>query len=171
MKNKDKVFYIVIVSVIVLLVVFFDQLTKILIVKNIELHANIKVIPNFFYLEYTINSGAAFGMFQDNDFVILGIPFVAIILFLYLLYKSNFQEKKFFTLAISFMLGGTIGNYIDRIRLGYVVDFLSFRFGSYHYPNFNLADSLLVIGAILLFIDIIFIETFNNKKVDDIDDS
>lgn len=171
MKNKNQVFYILIVAAIVLMIVFLDQLTKLLIVKNISLHDNIKIIPSFFYLEYTRNSGAAFGMFDGNDFIILGIPFIAIVLFLCLLFRSDFKEKKFFTLAISFMLGGTIGNYIDRIRLGYVVDFLSFRFGSYHYPNFNVADSLLVIGAFLLFIDVLIIETLKKKKVDNIDET
>lgn len=169
MKNKKKLIYIIASILVVLFVVAFDQITKLVISKNMELHESIKVIPNFFYIEYVTNDGAAWGMFAGNNFVILVIPFIAIVLFLYLLSKGNFTDKKVYSFSLMIILGGTIGNYIDRIRLSHVVDFLSFRFGSYHYPNFNVADSALVIGVILLAIDLIILDRLRTKKVEEID--
>lgn len=176
MNKKELITYISICVSVVLGIVLVDQLTKFLVSHNMELQENIKIIPNFFHIEYIFNDGAAWGAFSGKTVILLGIPIAAIILFIFLLTRSNFKEKKYFTLAILFMLGGTIGNFIDRLFLGYVVDFLSFRFGSYHYPNFNIADSMLVIGGILLAVEIIFLETKRLKKaeetteVDDTDD-
>lgn len=161
---KNKIFYLSVCLSVVVIIVFLDQLTKLLIVNNLELLENIKIIPNFFHLEYIKNYGAAWGMFAGNKFIILGVPALAIILFVYLIYFGNFKEKAVSSIGLVLMLAGTIGNYIDRVRLGYVVDFLSFRFGSYHYPNFNVADMALVVGAILLAVEILIIDTIRNKK-------
>lgn len=164
MKHKEKIIYLSICLGLVLVIVFLDQLTKLLIVNNLSLGENIKIILNFFHLEYIQNDGAAWGMFAGNTFVILVIPLIATILFIVLLSKGDFKGKAFYTVGIILMLSGTIGNYIDRFRLGYVVDFLSFRFGSYHFPNFNIADMALVIGVILLAVDILIIDTLKAKK-------
>lgn len=161
---KNKIFYLSVCLSVVVIIVFLDQLTKLLIVNNLELLENIKIIPNFFHLEYIKNYGAAWGMFAGNKFIILGVPALAIILFVCLIYFGNFKEKAVSSIGLVLMLAGTIGNYIDRVRLGYVVDFLSFRFGSYHYPNFNVADMALVVGAILLAVEILIIDTIRNKK-------
>src|SRR5690554_2260358 len=156
---KNKIFYLSVCLSVVVIIVFLDQLTKLLIVNNLELLENIKIIPNFFHLEYIKNYGAAWGLFVVYKFIILGVPALAIILFVYLIYFSNFKEKAISSIDLVLMLAGTIGNYIDKVRLGYVVDFLNFRFGSYHYPNFNVADMALVVGAILLAVEILIIDT------------
>lgn len=168
--QNQKVNYFIITISIVLGIIFLDQLTKKLVVDNIGYLENIKIIPKFFYLEYIQNQGAAWGMFAGNDFVILVVPAIASLLFVYLLTKGNFKNKKLYSLGLILILGGTIGNYIDRLFLGYVVDFLSFRFGSYHYPNFNVADSSLVIGVILFAIDILFIEGKKEKRSEKVDE-
>lgn len=168
--EKKIVIYISIVVGIVLGVVFLDQLSKRLVMEYMNYNQEIKIIPNFLYFEYIHNPGAAWGIFAGNTFVIIIIPFLAIIFFTYLLTKGNFSNKKIYTIAIALILGGTIGNYIDRLIFGYVVDFISFRFGSYHYPNFNIADSALVIGVILFAIDILFLDVKRNKKFEESDE-
>lgn len=163
MKLTKTIKNLILILAIVIVFVVIDQVTKHLVALNIKT-TPIKVIPNFFYLEYAENTGAAWGMFAGNNFVILGMPFIALIIFGFLISRSTIFDKKFYTIGLALMIAGTIGNYIDRIFLKYVIDFLSFRFGSYHYPNFNIADSCLVIGVIMFSIDILFLEDIRNKE-------
>jgi len=86
--------------------------------------------------------------------------------FFYLISKSNFKTMKFYSVGISLMIGGTIGNLIDRVFRGYVIDFLDFDIFGYSYPTFNVADMALVIGVIMFAIDILFLETRRNKRND-----
>lgn len=165
MEFKKGLKYYLIITLIVAFLVFLDQLSKFLISHYMFLGQGIEIIPKFFFIEYIHNEGAAWGMFQGNLFVILIMPAVGLLLFGYLLHRSNYKTNILYVIGVILMIAGTIGNYIDRIRLGYVVDFLSFRFGSYHFPNFNIADSLLVIGVILFAVDILFI---SDKKEEEI---
>jgi signal peptidase II len=122
------------------------------------------VIPGFFYLVEHHNFGVAWSRFEHNFFVLYLIPLIALGLFIYLFIKVDFKEKLIYSISVSMMISGTLGNYIDRLFRGYVVDFLSFHFGSYIYPTFNIADSLLVVGVILFCFDILFLEHKRTKK-------
>jgi signal peptidase II len=126
---------------IVISVVFFDQITKYLVIKYINPLDSIEILP-FLHLVSVRNPGAAFGMFKDlsrNFFIILSIA--AIIFVTYLIIKNAYNN-----IGLSLLLGGAIGNLIDRLLYGQVVDFIDFSVGNFHWPAFNVADSALTIG-------------------------
>lgn len=163
MKKYQK--YLIIVG-IVLTVILLDHLTKYLSMLYLPKHNEemIEIIPNFFYLIEHHNTGAAWSMFEGNVFMILIVPFIALVVFFYIASKGNFINMKFYTIGVSLMIGGTIGNLIDRLFRGYVIDFLKFFIFSYDYPTFNVADMSLVIGVIMFSIDILFLESKREKK-------
>ena len=132
---------------VILILAMLDQFTKILVLRFIPFQESIPVIPNFFSLTHVYNTGAAFGMLHDSNlfFVFLAtLAFVALIVM-----RKHFQGGLMQTGWI-LLLAGIIGNVTDRLRLGHVVDFLDFQFGSYHWPSFNVADSCICIAAALL---------------------
>lgn len=135
-----------------LAVLFFliDLISKQVIIRIIDLASSIKIIPNFFYLTYVRNEGAAFSIFENQQILILLVTFFA--LFFINNYLTNQKINKIESFSYSLITGGILGNLFDRIVYGYVIDFLDFRFGSYHYPVFNLADTFIVIGVITLMI-------------------
>ena len=155
---KRIVTYLMVILVLILL----DQFSKYLVVTNIGLHLSIEIIPDFFELTYVRNTGMGFSLLEGalNLFYIV-TPF-AIILLAYLLYKDR-HTKWYNQLSFLLMIGGAIGNYIDRLRLGYVIDFLSFDIFSYHFPIFNLADTFLTVGVALFLICYIF-EIWHGKN-------
>jgi len=131
---------------VILILAMLDQFTKILVLRFIPFQESIPVIPNFFSLTHVYNTGAAFGMLHDSNlfFVLLATrAFVALIVM-----RKHFQGGLMQTGWI-LLLAGIIGNVTDRLRLGHVVDFLDFQFGSYHWPSFNVADSCICIAATL----------------------
>ena len=98
-------------------------------------------------------------MFEGNYVFLFSITVVALLFFGYLFKDVAMTKQKWaYSAGLALMIGGTIGNLIDRIRLGYVVDFLQFIFGSYAFPTFNVADSALTVGVILFAVDILFLE-------------
>lgn len=112
-----------------------------------------QIIPNFFYLTYAHNDGAAFSILTGKRiFLILVAVIILFIIIRYL--QKNKVESKIEKLAFSLVLGGSIGNLIDRLIRGYVIDFIDIKIFTYNYPIFNLADSFIVIGVFLLFISI-----------------
>jgi signal peptidase II len=139
---------------IALIVILFDQLTKIAVRKVFE-YGVPHEITSFFNLILVYNRGAAFsflamaGGWQRWAFTALGV--VAALVICYLLKRHSGQ--KMFCTALALILGGALGNVIDRLMYGHVVDFLDFHVGGWHWPAFNLADSAITIGAILLVID------------------
>ncbi len=149
-------------SVIFILVLFFDQLTKLLIIDVFRMYELREIIPGFFNLVYVTNTGAAFSMLADVDspwrhYFFVSISSVAIIA----LTIAGLRLKKnnnSYVLAFALIAGGAAGNLVDRIRLGAVVDFLDFYVNNYHWPAFNIADSAICIGA-FIFIIINFTET------------
>jgi len=131
--------------VIVAFVVFLDQLTKYLAVKYLMLIGSYPVIKNFFHLTYVENKGAAFGMLQNKTLFFIIITVIVGAVLIYSMIKL--PENSVYNYTLAMILGGAIGNLIDRVRLGYVVDFIDFKF----FPAvFNVADSFIVIGAIIL---------------------
>lgn len=134
--------------------VTLDQVTKIVVQKTMDLYQSIQVIPNLFSLTYIRNSGAAFGLFSDGGGIykilfFVAVSFIALVILLHL-YRKTPPEFLLLKLALSLVAAGAIGNLIDRIRLGEVVDFLDFYIGSYHWPAFNVADSCISVGVALL---------------------
>lgn len=127
-----------------------DQITKIAIVKTVELHQKpIPVIDGFFDIVHTRNKGAAWGIFNNYTWVLTIISFVAAVLMI-IYFKKLSEEKKWQAVGMSLIIGGTIGNLIDRARLSEVIDFLSFHWKDvYHFPAFNVADSAITVGVFL----------------------
>lgn len=145
-------------------VVVADQLSKLWIMGGFQLYESREIIPGLFNLVYVVNPGAAFSMFADVDspwrhyfFLIIGCIAVVGLTIAYMKFKV---ENKYYYLPIGLIVGGALGNMIDRIRLGSVVDFLDFYLGNYHWPVFNVADSAICVGAVL-FIGMNFL---NSKK-------
>lgn len=130
---------------ITLAVLFLDQVTKNHILRILTLGESIPIIKNIFHLSLVQNTGIAFGLFQGKGifFIISAVLIIFILIFLLGLEPKNFKLS--FPLAL--ILGGAIGNLIDRLRFGFVVDFLDFRV----WPVFNIADSAITIGGIVLF--------------------
>tara|TARA_B100001063_G_scaffold238872_1_gene261607 strand:- start:416 stop:895 length:480 start_codon:yes stop_codon:yes gene_type:complete len=142
------------------LIIFFDQLTKILVIKNFQLYESLSVLP-FFNLTFVVNYGFAFGFLNNpslNQMIVILVIFSIITYFLYLLIKT---QDNFFRFSLILVLSGAVGNFIDRILYGFVIDFIDIYLGSYHWPAFNLADSSITLGFILIMFNILFL----NKKI------
>jgi signal peptidase II len=134
------------ISSIAILVIILDVITKMIIVKQVAHHEIIKVLP-FINIVHIKNKGAAFGLFAGlgNIFFII----ISIIAILFIVYYLRTVQKRMEIISLSLVLGGAVGNFIDRIRLGKVTDFIDFHVNSWHWPSFNVADSALTVGIIL----------------------
>jgi signal peptidase II len=139
------------IFLIVLVVVALDQATKYLIMTNLSLYDSREIFP-FLHIVHVRNTGAAFGIFKNLGsmfFIILSV--FAIIFIINLLAKRTYN-----TVGLSLILGGALGNLIDRISYGKVVDFVDFSVGNFHWPSFNVADSSLTIGIVVILATYIF---------------
>ncbi|MGN8645085.1 signal peptidase II [Gracilibacillus sp. HCP3S3_G5_1] len=139
------------VYAVALAVIMVDQLTKWLVVTNMEIGERITVIESFFYLTSHRNSGAAWGILQGQMTFFYIITLIVVAFIIYYIQKFG-KESKWLRLALALVLGGAIGNFIDRLFRQEVVDFFDVYIGAYDYPIFNIADSALVVGVILIFI-------------------
>ncbi|MFO7815295.1 MAG: signal peptidase II [Halanaerobiales bacterium] len=137
--------------IIVFILVFIDQLIKHMIFNNYMLGQSMPLIEDFLYITYIKNTGVAFGFLKNNNIFMVIVISVIIILLLFFYFH---EKKKSLVLNISIMLlvSGAIGNLIDRIMRGFIIDYINFTF----WPAFNLADTLIVIGSFLLGFYIIF---------------
>jgi signal peptidase II len=144
-----------------LLVVVADRLTKWMASTRIELGNNVQVIPRVFAISHVENPGAAFSLFNDSGspvlvrWMLLIFSLLAAIAVLVALLKLG-RRFTATTLGLALILGGALGNAYDRMRFGYVIDFLEVHIIHYHWPDFNVADSAIVVGGILLLIDAMF---------------
>ena len=147
-------------ELIILLLVGIDQLSKILALKYLKSVESIPIIQNMFHLTYVENRGAAFGMFQNNQIIFVIVALIASIYGLYYLHKNkvNILGK----VSILLIISGALGNLIDRVRLGFVVDYFDFRI-IWEYV-FNVADIFVVLGTILLCIYILFYDDNKEKQ-------
>jgi len=148
---------------LIFVIVFIDQYSKSYVSENFRLHESVSVIDGFFNLTYVQNKGAAFGFGgKFHDVIRVGLfkvlPVLACVWLLVLLLRS-FRGPLLMTWAYTLILGGAVGNIIDRIRLDYVVDFFDFYYGRNHFATFNVADSAITLAAGLIIIDFII-----NKK-------
>ena len=144
---KKKVYLI---STIFLII---DILSKTLIDNFLELNQSLKIINNFFYLTKVYNDGASFSILSGYQIVLIILSFI-ILVFIYF-YQKKFKDNIRNTLAFSFLIAGIIGNLINRIFFGYVIDFLDFKIINYNYPVFNFADIFIVLGVLLIIIAIL----------------
>ena len=148
-------------------VVLLDQMTKYWINQH---RPYIQVIPGFFNITYVENRGAAFGILQGRQFLLTIVSLIAMaILSSLLLYEK--KEKKGLLVALALILGGTCGNFIDRIRLKYVIDFLDFHIKQHHWPSFNIADSAISVGVSLLIVITLWEEYSKGKSQETLKDN
>lgn len=142
-----------------LLVVGLDQISKMYVSSVMSLHATHPVIDGFFNITYLRNPGAAFGFLANaaplfRSLFLIAVSAAAIVMILYFLAKNR-SAAMLLTFSLSLILGGAVGNLIDRIRFGSVVDFLDFYIASHHWPAFNVADSAISVGAVLLIVEML----------------
>ena len=146
----------IITSVCILL----DQLTKYLVVELIKGSKPLVIVEELLSFVYVENRGAAFGILQNKKWLFIVVTVISVAALLYLFLFHYKKMSTWLIVSLSFVLGGTIGNFIDRMRLDYVVDFISVRImNRYDFAVFNVADSFIVIGAIMLMIHIIFLDS------------
>lgn len=162
MESLNKYLLLIVITTSVLIL---DQLTKLYIVSTFALYESVTVFENFLHITYILNPGAAFGIFAGRA-ASFRIPFfltlsvvasVGIILF----YRA--VEDRLVQVALSLILGGAIGNMIDRARLGEVIDFIDVHWYNNHWPAFNVADSAITIGVGLMILDM-FLKNSNEQR-------
>lgn len=145
----------------VVILVLIDQFTKFMVVVNLKGNPPLVVIDNFLSFNYVENYGAAFGILQGRKALFTIVTVVVVVILVYTLYKYYKTSSFLFKATLILILGGTIGNFIDRMRLNYVVDFISTRIFGYDFAVFNLADSFIVVGSFLL---VLMILLHDNEK-------
>ena len=149
------------------LIILFDRLTKAWVAGHIPEGDTIRVWDHIFRISHVLNPGAAFSMFVESPrpeltrWLLAGFSLVAAIVVLIILLRIG-RRMTATSVALACILGGTIGNLWDRVRTGLVTDFLEVHIVHYHWPDFNLADSAIVIGGILLILDALFTPQHHN---------
>jgi signal peptidase II len=143
-----------------LLVVALDQITKVAVIRALRPYDAISVIPGFFNLVHVRNPGIAFGLLSQlgtawSSLLLSAVTTAAIILLILWFGRLRDSDHRA-AFGLSLIIGGAVGNLIDRVRLGEVVDFLDFYAGSFHWPAFNVADSAVTVGTIWLALSILF---------------
>ena len=140
------------------LIILLDRVTKQWVSHHLEVGDSIPIIPNIFRISHVLNPGAAFSLFTESSspqsvrLMLVGFSIVAALVVTYFLVKMG-RRLTPTTVALGLVLGGAIGNVYDRIRYGTVIDFLEVHIVNYHWPDFNVADSAIVVGALLLLLD------------------
>ena len=143
-----------------LTLVILDQITKALVINIFNLYDSVTLLP-IINLTFVVNYGFAFGLFNNpslNQILVSAVISIIILYFLYLLIKT---QDKIFQFSLTLILAGALGNFIDRIFRGFVIDFIDIYIGKYHWPAFNVADSCITVGFIVLMINILFL----NRKL------
>jgi signal peptidase II len=151
------------------IVILLDRWSKRMVAARIGMYQHVQIIPGFFRLTHTENTGAAFSLFADSpahwkNALLIGFSVVAMVVVIFLLWKQR-QALTVTGVALSLILGGAAGNLWDRIMNGRVIDFLLLYFRHYQWPVFNLADSSIVIGASLLVLEILFSKHQNAEQL------
>jgi signal peptidase II len=148
-------------------VILLDQISKHIIVRDLGVHETIAVIPGLFDLVHVRNRGMAFGLLNrpgmDFTLYILVAATIGVILFM-LYWFTRIDRDGRVIFGLSLIMGGAVGNLIDRLRLKEVVDFLDFYIGTHHWPAFNLADSAITVGALWVAVHIIFFQPSTNPS-------
>jgi len=134
------------IFIVSLSILFLDQFTKLLAVRNLQLNQSAPLIKGVLHLTLIHNRGAAFGILRNQVPLFISVSILAVISVFLALRNNQYKKYSFYSVSLAFILAGALGNLIDRLRLGYVVDFLDLRI----WPVFNVADSAITIGAVLL---------------------
>jgi signal peptidase II len=155
-----------IVSTLALIVFVLDQATKVWVQSTIELWSGYQVIPGFFNMVHVLNKGAAFGFLNRADmhwqtYFFIAVSALAIVLIWHLVRTVHRKDPVLFT-GLGLILGGAVGNMIDRIRIGQVIDFIDFHVAGHHWPAFNVADIAITVGAFCLLVS--FYQRKNNAS-------
>lgn len=133
------------------ILIIIDVIIKVIVDKCMNIYDTIKIIPNFFNIMYVRNTGAAFSIMENSRVLFIVIGMIAI----YLIWRFFIKDKQlnnYYIVIYSMLIAGIIGNMIDRILYGYVIDYLSFNIFGYSFPIFNLADTFIVVSIIMLII-------------------
>lgn len=130
-----------------------DQLVKILVNSTVRYGVIKPIIPNFFYLTKVYNNGAAWSMFDGSVMVLIIIALLSLVCLIY--YQKYFKNNYLTIMTFSFVYGGLLGNLVDRLIYGHVIDYFKLVFGNYSFPIFNLADIFIVCGFIILIYKVI----------------
>lgn len=146
-----------------ILLTIIDQISKFLVVEFLKDKDPLVIIDNVLNFYYLENRGAAFGILQEKRILFFIITAIVVSVLLSIILKDYKNKSFMFKTSISLILGGTFGNFIDRFRLHYVVDFISLRIFDYDFAVFNLADTFIVVGTLILILIILLHE--NPKKV------
>lgn len=141
-------------------VILLDQISKWAIIHSLSIHESVPLLSGFFNLIHIRNRGMAFGLFNRPGldfafYLLLGAAIGTVVLIIFWFFKHREIDRRI-TLGISLILGGAIGNLIDRFRFREVIDFLDFYLGPYHWPAFNVADSAITVGTLWIAINLIF---------------
>ncbi len=153
-------------GIVTALVLVLDQATKIYIDRNMDIHTSFTVIDNFFNITYIRNKGAAFGLLANSAFRLpffIAVSLIAVVVIISVFRKLR-PDQGFTALSLALIFAGAIGNLIDRVRLGEVIDFIYVHWYEHYWPAFNVADSAICIGVALLAIDM-FVEERRQKKL------
>ena len=149
------------VAIFSIILIIVDQFTKYLAATNLANENSIVLIDNFLRLYYIENRGAAFGILQGFRSLFAVITVTVLLILIVFLFKNYNKVSFIYLLSFSLLIGGTVGNFIDRIRLHYVIDFISMKFFGYDFAIFNFADVFIVVGTILISIGILL---HDNKR-------
>ena len=154
---KKKIYLLAIIGIIL------DQTTKLLITSLLKLNEVVNVINGFFSITYVRNTGAAWGMFSNNTLLLSIISILFLIFFIKYIEELS-KVSFFYEIAFGLIVGGIVGNLIDRLFRGYVIDFFRFIILDYNYPVFNIAVTLIVIGVIILIINFVRDDLIEKRK-------
>lgn len=147
-------------SIVTIVLVLVDQFTKYLTVTNLALYETIEFIPRFMSFTYIQNEGAAWSILEGQMWFFYLVTIIVSAVLIYFIYSEGKKDKIYGTI-LAIILGGTLGNFIDRLFYQYVIDMIKVEFISF--PVFNLADSFLTIGVILLFVYSVYLERQEDK--------
>ncbi len=165
-KRMKRKYWVLVITFI--FVLFFDQFTKHLVLQKIPLHHTQKVIEGFFNLTHVRNTGGAFGILGGErggigSLLFITTSLIAVSIILFLFYRLK-EHERIHAFSLSLILGGAIGNLVDRIRYQEVVDFLDFHLFRYHWPAFNVADSAITIGIALMVFELLIHDRRRSTK-------
>ena len=146
------------------ILVLADQVSKTIVVRTMSLYESVPVIENFFHFTYITNDGMAFGIDFPFGYFIFSLVSALLTLFLFWYLWTVRNDSLVIRLGLAMIIAGAVGNLIDRLMLGEVIDFLDFMIGNFHWYVFNLADSYVTVGMVLILTDSIFLEKKRKKN-------
>ena len=145
------------------ILVLADQVSKAIVVRTMSLYESVPVIENFFHFTYITNDGMAFGIDFPFGYFVFSVVSALLTIFLFWYLWSVRNDSLLIRLGLAMIIAGAVGNLIDRLMLGEVIDFLDFMIGNFHWYVFNLADSYVTVGMVLILTDSIFLEKKREK--------